>query len=884
MADITEKIILDDSKFTEAILRMTSQVDAVQKEFENMQKSINADSVKAAKAINEGNESMQRGFIKTSKSMREARTELTAHVKQFGAFGFNIQGGIDKAKEFARIMDLTRQSLIGNINPTSTQAAGINRLAKALDIGRGGLTAFVKGLNLIKGAILATGIGALVVGLGSLVALMTQSQRGMDFMARKGAFVGGVFQTMKKDVIDLGQNIVNAFNAGSLLQSFGNGLKGVALELSLLSLSFLGGIIGIKGVKSGLEDYSDKLKKAGLVAEEFENRLQAIRKEESELGKETAKANQKFEEFQRIGQDTAKSYFIRAAAIKASIAVEENATNKIVALEQRKLDIVNERNKTIEVTNAELQQANDLDTSISTLRANSLNKTQAQTRALTALTEEANKALDQTTKSLLDQARAGGLVNDGDARLRAYNEQIKALNETKQLLVDIAEFNKKDPKSDEPYKSLIETAEKLALVAERAKDGITLIKPLDPAVPAGLAKLKKDLADLKQNEIDFGGDTSAEQKKVQKKIEDFAAVVSEKGKVKMTLKYEDSPDTNGKDKVKTQILKDIEDFEDLIDEALNGIFGKNIFAKQDFQDAFGGLKEGFNVFSSIMAESLQIQIDANDKLIEQRKEQAQKLEDELDYELELQKEGLANNVGTKQEELTALLAEQKKYEDENAKLKQQAARQNLIADTAEQASALVTSSIQIIKGFSKIPIIGLALGIAAVAGLTAFFAKTKIDAFKATKLSSGTENGRSVSDYFGFVDKTGDSDLFGGKGYKLIRGRDGKDTGVVMSGREQVIPELVSMRHADFFEALKKGRIPDEQLDNLMVSKRYQGQMASIGMGGGGSTIVNNTVIKSQDRTQKQLIPIGKKKNGKQGYVLVELKDADGSIVWVDVD
>ncbi len=114
-----------------------------------------------------------------------------------------------------------------------------------------------------------------------------------------------------------------------------------------------------------------------------------------------------------------------------------------------------------------------------------------------------------------------------------------------------------------------------------------------------------------------------------------------------------------------------------------------------------------------------------DKLSERR----ETLQDELSRELELQEKGLANNVGNKQAEVDGLLAEEARLMAEKEKIQKEAQKRQLISDTIAQGQSLITSSINIIKGFSNIPIVGLPLGIAAVGALLAFFAKTKVEAF-----------------------------------------------------------------------------------------------------------------------------------------------------------
>jgi hypothetical protein len=112
----------------------------------------------------------------------------------------------------------------------------------------------------------------------------------------------------------------------------------------------------------------------------------------------------------------------------------------------------------------------------------------------------------------------------------------------------------------------------------------------------------------------------------------------------------------------------------------------------------------------------------------------------LDQELELAKQGFANNVSAKQQELAELeKARKKALEDQKKALK---AQQQV--DTVIQTISLITSAAQVFKDFSKIPVVGVPLAIAMIATMFAAFAAAKVKAVAAAKLAEGgvgTETG-----------------------------------------------------------------------------------------------------------------------------------------------
>lgn len=135
----------------------------------------------------------------------------------------------------------------------------------------------------------------------------------------------------------------------------------------------------------------------------------------------------------------------------------------------------------------------------------------------------------------------------------------------------------------------------------------------------------------------------------------------------------------------------------------------------------------------IMDAQLQ-QAEQNTQLIENRLSDA---ESALDKELELQKDGYANNVDAKKAEIQQLKEEKKKALKEEEKIK----KQQLAIDSAMQASSLITATANIIKGFSSIPIVGQILAIAAIATMWGTFAAARVKASQLITSESKLEKG-----------------------------------------------------------------------------------------------------------------------------------------------
>ena len=91
-----------------------------------------------------------------------------------------------------------------------------------------GIKTFIKGLNLTRAAIIATGVGALVVALTSVVVFFTKTKKGAEALEVATAGLGAVMEVLTSAVATVGEFLYNAFTApGFALNSLKAGLTAV---------------------------------------------------------------------------------------------------------------------------------------------------------------------------------------------------------------------------------------------------------------------------------------------------------------------------------------------------------------------------------------------------------------------------------------------------------------------------------------------------------------------------------------------------------------------------------------------------------------------------------------------------------------------------------
>lgn len=238
------------------------------------------------------------------------------------------------------------------INTTlSTVRGGFMTFSSALSKSVEGASLFSKAMGVVKVALASTGIGALVVALGSLVAYFTKSQEGANILGKVMGQVGQAFKTVTDYAIRLGEKIVNAFkNPAQAARNFWKILTNKE-ERQKLSESL--GNIG--------DDFVNRQKERLALTE----RQQALEKKQIEWTIEKAKIQTEIEQQKEIAEDKVNK--TAQERLNATLKAQE-LTRKLYAQEtafaQEKLDILQIENSLSESMNVDLQAEADLEAAI----------------------------------------------------------------------------------------------------------------------------------------------------------------------------------------------------------------------------------------------------------------------------------------------------------------------------------------------------------------------------------------------------------------------------------------------------------------------------------------------------------------------------------------
>ena len=298
-------------------------------------------------------------------------------------------------------------------------------------------------MKILRGAVISTGIGALVVALGSLIAYFTSTQEGIDKVNKVLTPLKVLFQTLWGVVQNVGKVMVGAFQAawqpiekvGELIGTFLiTPLKQVIGVVKGLSKVITGDFEGAwEEVKKPTQDLVNKAKEMGKAASDANGKFselggemkniagnikatmgEAIKRgqrieeigvklasSEADFVKQSEALKLEFAEQNQIARDTSKTISEREAAAKKSIEIQKQI-NKLVTdrnnLEIERMELQQQSNDTSDAERADLERKKAENNKA---KAEQIQSEIAQTKVLNSI----NKDREAKNKEALDKAR-----------------------------------------------------------------------------------------------------------------------------------------------------------------------------------------------------------------------------------------------------------------------------------------------------------------------------------------------------------------------------------------------------------------------------------------------------------------------------------------------
>ena len=382
----------------------------------------------------------------------EIKGDATSAIAALKAVGIEADKTQSKAKE-------TNEAISSGLEALDKRTGGAVSAFKSLQSGIGGA---IKSFGTLKGAIIATGLGALLVAVTSLVTYFKNTERGGDALAVVLGALGAVVGKLTDVLVKLGEKLFEAFqNPQQALKDFGKLLKENIvnrIEGLLELLPALGKAIGLalKGefsaaaktaadaagkVALGVEDITDKVGAAVNATVEFSKSLVAAAKEgarvadllnavedaERALIVQRAKANKQIAEARFIADDLTKSTEERIAAVEKAGALEEEVAAKEVANQKLRLQALKAQSRISEVNEEQLVAIAEAEARVLELEQASIARKRRLGTEVKGLRAEEKAAADEKIK-LAEEAKAAEDKLAEEARLKREALEARAID------------------------------------------------------------------------------------------------------------------------------------------------------------------------------------------------------------------------------------------------------------------------------------------------------------------------------------------------------------------------------------------------------------------------------------------------------------------------
>ena len=300
------------------------------------------------------------------------RREIEINVKTDKAVN-NVDKLTDAVEDTAKAADKAEGSFDGLVEGIDKMTGG---LVSGFKSAVTGIKNGVKAMKSLKVAIAATGIGALVLAIGTLVSYFTNTQRGADKINQVFKAVGATIDVLVDRV-----------------SSFGEGL------FKIISGDFRG---GVDLLKSSFQGLGEEIRAESAAAVQLEKDFQALQDREISMIETRAKRLASIEALKLVAADETKDLQARAAALKEAMDLEKQLADEEVAIAEERARILKEQNALGESTREDLQAEAEANARVIELQA----QRDTRLKELVATYNTLNKQVRDAAQAIRDEESA----------------------------------------------------------------------------------------------------------------------------------------------------------------------------------------------------------------------------------------------------------------------------------------------------------------------------------------------------------------------------------------------------------------------------------------------------------------------------------------------
>jgi len=460
----------------------------------------------------------QKQLEKTSKRDLAARKSINDKIKETKTRLNEEKSGLKKvtkerkkANESMKEAEKNAADYSGVLGMIDSKTGGLISGMKGMTSSVGGAT---KGFNLMKVAIIGTGIGALLIGILAVSKAFTSSEEGqnkfakimgvigsvvgnlVDMLANLGEGIISVFENPKQAIIDLKnlivENITNritslidtfGFLGSAIKKVFSGDFSGAMDDAKAAGSSYIDTMTGVKDtinkVSGAVKELVTEIVKEGKIAGKIADQRAKADKLDRKLIVERAEANRKRAEL--LEKAANKEKFTaqeRIEFLTEAGRIEEEITAKEIKSAKLRYDAKVAENKLSKSTKEDKEEEAQLQAKLIDLETARLAKAKAVTAQIVMnMREEAAEKKAIADQAILDKEAADLLLDEKDKALKELKTSIRdaeAVSEDERRALEII-------KVTEHYDKLI------ALATLNGLSTVDLLKAKAKAV-AGISK------------------------------------------------------------------------------------------------------------------------------------------------------------------------------------------------------------------------------------------------------------------------------------------------------------------------------------------------------------------------------------------------------------
>lgn len=410
---------------------------------------------------------------KTKQYIKEENTALRENKTQKQRLNKINAEYNTKLKEQAKQHNEVSKGLIKTIGGTGILDQATGGLFSKFSGLAQGLRAATQGMKLFKVALIGTGVGALVVALGSLIAYFQASEEGQNKLTKAFNQVKAVVSNLIELYSKLGQGLINVY------KSVGKFLIGKG------SISEIGDAISntYDTVKEKVQNFSEDIAEDVKAAAELSDAIAKADKLDRKLMVERQKVNAEISELRTKANDTEKyNAEERIKFLEEAIKIEDGITNKEIESARLRFEAKKKENEMTSLARKEdLDEQAKLEADLYKLEADKTNRqreleSQRQSLLRQQAADEEQKRIEEQKKEQDRLDAIQGIKDDyaqKELEKLADTELKKVELEESQKIAELERLGASEEAKQQIrdyYYSLKDDARQADLLAEKEKN------------------------------------------------------------------------------------------------------------------------------------------------------------------------------------------------------------------------------------------------------------------------------------------------------------------------------------------------------------------------------------------------------------------------------